>query len=102
MTEHEIRIAAVKEFAERLWDKLIHNAEATYDLPDDFCIDAFSKNEIANIIDEIIEEMIKEGNIRVQLIELLDQNFGYTREMSAVEMADYLIENGVTIVDGNK
>ena len=35
--------------------------------------------------------------MRDKLIELLDWNFGYTPEIKAEELADYLIGNGVTI-----
>lgn len=98
MTENEIRAAAIKEFAERLWDKLVNYAEVTYGLPRGLCVDVFNKDETAKAIDEIIKEMTRKDNMRAQLIELLDQNFGCTRETSAVEMADYLIENGVTII----
>lgn len=36
-------------------------------------------------------------NIRDKLIQLLDMNFGYVEEMEAEKLADYLIENGVTV-----
>lgn len=32
-----------------------------------------------------------------KLIELLDMNCGYTAEMKADDLADYLIDNGVTV-----
>lgn len=34
---------------------------------------------------------------RDKLIQLLDMNFGYVEEMEAEKLADYLIENGVTV-----
>lgn len=61
------RVEAIKEFAETLWDRLICNAEVTYDLPDDFCVDVFDKNETASIIDNLIKEMTKgENNAEVE------------------------------------
>lgn len=52
----------IKEFAETLWGKLIRNAEVTYDLPNDFCVDVFDKNETASIIDNLVKEMVVGDN----------------------------------------
>lgn len=47
----------IKEFAERLWDELLYNAEVTYDLLDDRCVDVFDKNKTSIILDSLVKEM---------------------------------------------
>lgn len=99
MTETEIRIATIDEFSERLWRELVNRAEVNYILQDGLCVDALDKTKTVLVINDVIKEMIDKISTRDKLIELLDMNFGYTREMTAVEMADYLIANGITITE---
>lgn len=47
----------INEFAERLWDELLYNAEVTYDLLDDRCVDVFDKNKTSIILDSLVKEM---------------------------------------------
>lgn len=56
------KVTAIKEFAETLWDKLICNAEVTYDLPDDFCVDVFDENQTSVIIDDLVKKMTEGEN----------------------------------------
>lgn len=39
---------------------------------------------------------------REKLVELLDMNCGYVAEMTAADLADYLISNGVTVKEPQK
>lgn len=50
----------INEFAERLWDELLYNAEVTYDLLDDRCVDVFDKNKTSIILDSLVKEMTED------------------------------------------
>lgn len=50
----DVREKAIEEFAEQLWDRLVEEAEVSYE-----CVDVFDKNKTADIISDLEKEMSK-------------------------------------------
>ena len=61
-------------------------------------------NITADIVSGIFGDWKKGGEMtdREKLIKLLDMNCGYVAEMTATDLADYLLSHGVTVKEPNK